>query len=231
MAAGRKAVVLAVFVLALVLVVRSGCGRGAQTSKPTEEAQSGAAGRAEGRPGAQTSRLTEEEFSIQLPPGWQRGESLASGDYRPSPQGTFFFNDREPHKAWGDVKVFPLKGKSLGDYVQGVLKQVKEKQDAALRMAAMYRWGDNVNGGHLREQLDRAEAAWRALAPPVVTARTIAGREAIETVVQEDISYSTLALYITRGEDVLVVTFRADPEEFAKYEPLFRDAISTTRLK
>ncbi len=166
-------------------------------------------------------KLRELGFSMRLPPGWKQGEPRMAGGYRADRNGPFFFESAERDDPSGDVMGFPLEGDSLAEYVDRMLAEHEKLQALHVGLAKAL---DKVTGEPVSEELRQAQSR-------VISKRpcTVGGLEAIEVVTEAP--RSTLMLYLRRGNQVVIVTFGAERQEFSKYEPLFRQAAATIRIR
>ena len=166
----------------------------------------------------------EVGFSMKLPPGWGRGEPRASGGYTPTMKGTFFFEKAENDDPSGWVMHFPLEEASLTECVEKIVGE-EEKMKTGMKTATKVL--GKVSG---LEETGEFKEAEKALDTRVIskTPKTIGGLEAIEVITEAP--FSTLEVYLLKGNKVIWVNFRALKEDFPKYEKLFREASETIEI-
>jgi len=192
---------LVILVVSLLVTLASGCGRG----------------KADFTAGSL-------KVSVKLPPGWQRGEPRASGGYRVSSGGMFFFEDVGRDDPSGDIVVMPFEGASLTAYVDDVVRQTKNMEELGLKLAETL---GKAAGGGAGEQIDEARREAQSVQ---VTKRNLnlVGLEAIEVTTTSP--RSTVQVYVRKGDKVVVITFGVEKEDFPKYEKTFRDAVETIEV-
>lgn len=194
--------IVAILIIAMTFPFLGGCGKGGR-------------------------RVEVREFglSIKLPAGWGQGEPRASGGYIRSTRGAFFFENAENDDPSGDVMQFPLEGKTLAEFV-----------DAQVKMTDMLSAGMQVAGKILEKATSGAHSeefqeAQETLKSKVISKidRTISGLPAIEVVTEAQ--FSLVEVYVAKGDNAIVVTFRAPKEDFPKYETLFRKSIDSIKIR
>lgn len=162
--------------------------------------------------------------SIRLPEGWKQGEPKASGGYFSTSEGHFFFANAEEDDPSGDCMAFDLEGKSLAEYVDGLIEETAkmEQMHAGLIKAV------SKAAGASAEEVEQS-AAGTGSKVASRTAGAIDGLEAIEVITEAE--RSTVAAYVRKGEKVYAVTFGVERSEFAKHEQAFRQAIQTIAVE
>ena len=190
------------FILALALAVFAGCGKGAREFS-----------------------LREIGFSMKLPAGWEQGVR-GNGRYEIDSGGNFFFEN--PHNPFplGKVAATPLEGASFKEFVEKELQEL-EKSNAAQQ--DLTRLLNSATGGVASEEIKEGQ---KTSETAVISKnfRSLAGNEAVEITVGSA-RLTTLHVGIHHGDKVIIATFQAPKEEFAKYEPLFRKAIETVKIR
>ena len=163
------------------------------------------------------------EITMTLPSGWQRGEPRASGGYRASPSGLFFFENSEADIPSGNIIVMPFDGENLEKYVDGLLSETEKMERMQVSMANALAKAVGGQGG--------AATPEAAVVSRVISRRSrdVGGLEAVEVTTEG--SGTALALYVRKGDKVAWISFVAPKDDFARYRAAFLQSFDTVKVK
>lgn len=151
--------------------------------------------------------IDELGFTMQLPNGWQVDNKNPN----------VFYDINNPDDNLGQVVDYDLKAdESLSEFVDSLIadEQMIFEQEKNAALAA----GINPDSLMLKEtQIARRENI------------SVDGLEAIEMV--STATYTVYDVFILKDETIINVSFRTLPDNFSNYEPLFKTAIKTIKIK
>ncbi len=155
----------------------------------------------------------ESGVSMRLPEGWRQ-------------DGNMCFESRDWDVPSGAVFVMPLEGENLEDHAKTALENQVKMSEAFKGMADAL---NQMTGGQAAPEIDEAKKSLdTAFDPP--KAVTVGGRSAFESVVTTP-DITNLYVFIESGASVIEVSFRAETAKWAEYEPRFRAAVETMKIK
>lgn len=181
--------------------------------------------------GRETIEISEIGFSMRLPAGW-KSSGIERQDRREYALKADFYGPAKRDDNWGDISVLPLviqqslggpviEAQTLSEYVES---QIKESEE----MATIFRGMAKI----LEKMIPEQEKIEEQILPTRLrskTTRTISSLEAIELITEA--TYTLMTVYIRKGDQVVVVSFRTLPEDFSEYEPSFQQAIESIKIK
>jgi len=163
-----------------------------------------------GPSGGAKVKVPELGLTMELPPGWKVDRRSTR----------FFFDKAKPEDNYGLVEDYPLEGKTLDECVDANIRMTQNIE--ALQHVAADKLSELVGGAVDMPKVTQTRIASR-------TDTTIDGHEAIELVTES--AYTIIEVDIKKGNGLIRISFRTLNEDFPKYEPSFRKAIESIRLR
>lgn len=156
----------------------------------------------------------ESGLSMRLPPGWKKG-----------PGGTFYESAMR-NDPFGMVTIHQLEGKSLEEYVKELIGSTAQMEKG---MQSLLGALDRTTGGVASATIKEGQAGLQSETSPV-TPITIGSHAAFE-IVGRSTQFATYEVWFEKGGSGIQVFYRCYPEDWPKYEPLFRASAQTIKLK
>jgi hypothetical protein len=155
----------------------------------------------------------ESGVSMTLPEGWRQ-------------DGNMCFESRDSDVPSGVVFVMPLEGADLEGHATKALEDQVKMSEAFKGLVDVL---DQATGGAASADVAEAKQSLDTKydAPKAVT---VGARKAFESVVRTP-ELTSLCLFIESGSSVVEVTFRAETARWDEYEPLFRAAVDSIKIK
>ena len=156
----------------------------------------------------------ESGVSMRLPPGWRKG------------QGGTFYESAMRNDPFGMVTIHQLEGKSVEEYVKELIGSTASMEKG---MQSLLGALDKPTGGQASSEIKEAKAGLQTETSPV-TPITIGGHAAFE-IVGRSTQFATYEVWFEKNGRGIQVFYRCYPDDWAKYEPLFRASAQTIELK
>ncbi len=151
--------------------------------------------------------ITDLGFSMVLPSGWVIDAKDSTG----------FYEKDNPDDNLGWIADFPLEPEeSLNSFIDSLLTEEQVMLQEQKEMLSM-----------LGEEIDENEFIERKIISR--ENKNISGYDAVLMISEFD--FSIIELFIRKGDNVIIVSFRTITEDFSEYEPIFHKAIGTIVIK